>query len=51
MLAMVGVPRASYYKWRSSRLNRSPKAGLDQEIKQHMMATHLAHPYFAILEW
>ncbi|ETT31314.1 integrase [Paenibacillus sp. FSL R5-808] len=29
------------------RLYRSSqKEGLDQEIKEHMMATHLAHPYF-----
>ncbi|MGG3284543.1 IS3 family transposase, partial [Paenibacillus solani] len=46
LLAIVGVPRASYYKWRSTRLDRSQKEGLDQEIKEHMMATHLAHPYF-----
>ncbi|KOP65010.1 hypothetical protein AMS62_06910 [Bacillus sp. FJAT-18019] len=46
LLAIVGVPRASYYKWRSTRLERGRKGNLDQEIKEHMMATHLAHPYF-----
>ncbi|OME89705.1 MULTISPECIES: hypothetical protein [Paenibacillus] len=27
-------------------MDRSQKGALDQEIKEHMMATHLAHPHF-----
>jgi putative transposase len=46
LLAIAGIPRASYYKWRATRSLRMEKQAQDREIKEHMMAIHLAHPYF-----
>lgn len=46
LLDIVGIPRASYYKWRVTRTLRIEKETRDHEIKEHMMAVHLAHPYF-----
>ncbi|MBN3523688.1 IS3 family transposase [Paenibacillus apiarius] len=46
LLAIAGVPRASYYKWRATRSLRAERQTRDHEIKEHMMAIHFAHPYF-----
>jgi putative transposase len=37
------VKPASYYKWRSTREERSRQ---DQDIKEHMMANHFMYPEF-----
>jgi putative transposase len=46
LLAIAGIPRASYYKWRATRSLHTEKRTRDHEMREHMMAIHLAHPYF-----
>lgn len=46
LLAIAGIPRASYYKWRSTEPQRAVRHELDHELKEHMMAIHFAHPYY-----
>lgn len=46
LLAIAGLPRASYYKWRSTRHLRNEVHRRDHEIKEHMVAIHLVHPQF-----
>jgi putative transposase len=46
LLAIAGIPRASYYKWRATRTLHTEKRTRDHEMREHMMAIHLAHPYF-----
>jgi putative transposase len=46
LLAIAGLPRASYYKWRATQSRREEAHSRDHEIKEHMVAIHLAHPYF-----
>ena len=46
LLALAGIPRASYYKWRATEPLRIEKQARDHEIKEHMMAIHFTHPYF-----
>jgi putative transposase len=46
LLAIAGIPRASYYKWRATQPQRDVRHDQDQEIKEHMMAIHFAHPYY-----
>jgi putative transposase len=49
LLAIAGISRASYYKWRATQPQRKAKHDRDHELKEHMMAIHLAHPYFGYL--
>ncbi|WP_438351844.1 IS3 family transposase [Paenibacillus sp. FA6] len=46
LLAIAGLSRANYYKWRNERSRRAEIHTRDHEIKEHMIAIHLAHPYF-----
>ncbi|WP_141692538.1 IS3 family transposase [Paenibacillus pectinilyticus] len=46
LLAIAGIARASYYKWRATQPQRKARNDLDHELKEHMMAIHFAHPYF-----
>ncbi len=46
LLAIAGITRASYYKWRATQPQRKARQEKDHEIKEHMMAIHFAHPYF-----
>lgn len=46
LLAIAGIPRSSYYKWRATQPQREAKQDRDQEIKKHMMAVHFAQPEF-----
>ncbi|MNM82360.1 Integrase core domain protein [compost metagenome] len=46
LLTIAGIPRASYYKWRAIKPEREARQNKDYEIKEHMMATHFAHPEF-----
>lgn len=46
LLAIAGVPRSSYYKWRATQPQRDVRKDRDHAIKEHMMATHFAHPEF-----
>lgn len=46
LLAVSGIPRASYYKWRATKPERESRQDKDYEIKEHMMAIHFAHPDF-----
>lgn len=46
LLAIAGIPRASYYKWRATQSQRDARKDKDHEIKEHMMAIHFAHPDF-----
>jgi putative transposase len=46
LLAIAGIPRSSYYKWRATQPLREAKQDSDREIKEHMMAIHFAHPEF-----
>ncbi len=54
LLAIAGLSRANYYKWRNARSRRAEIHARDHEIKEHMIAIHLAHPYFGyprIVAW
>jgi transposase InsO family protein len=46
LLAIAEVPRASYYKWQTTKPKRIEKQKRDHEIKEHMVAIHLEHPEF-----
>ncbi|WP_413232172.1 IS3 family transposase, partial [Paenibacillus sp. BJ-4] len=46
LLTIAGVPRANYYKWRAAKPRRDEIRVRDHDIKEHMIAIHLAHPYF-----
>ncbi|NOU64382.1 IS3 family transposase [Paenibacillus sp. LMG 31461] len=46
LLAIAEIPRASYYKWRATQPQRDARQDRDHEIKEHMMAIHMAHPYY-----
>ncbi|MEC0143361.1 IS3 family transposase, partial [Paenibacillus alginolyticus] len=46
LLAIAGISKASYYKWSATKPQRKARQDRDHEIKEHMMAIHLAHPYF-----
>ncbi len=46
LLAIAGIPRASYYKWQATEPMRVEKQVRDYEIKEHMMAIHMIHPEF-----
>ncbi|OAB39812.1 hypothetical protein PGLA_18745 [Paenibacillus glacialis] len=47
LLAIAGIPRASYYKWRATtRSQHIERQARDHEIKEHMMAIHSVHSYF-----
>ncbi|MGP0587995.1 IS3 family transposase, partial [Paenibacillus timonensis] len=46
LLAIAGLPRANYYKWRGTRSQRTEAHAQEHAIKEHMVAIHLAHPYF-----
>jgi putative transposase len=46
LLAIVGLSRANYYKWRATHVQRSKTSARNHEIKEHMVAIHLRHPYF-----
>ncbi|WP_282936089.1 IS3 family transposase [Paenibacillus sp. RC67] len=46
LLAIAGIPRSSYYKWRATQPQRKASQEKDHEIKEHMMAIHFAHPYY-----
>ncbi|WP_268794222.1 IS3 family transposase [Paenibacillus terrae] len=41
--------KANYYKWRAAKPRRDKIRVRDHDIKEHMMAIHLAHPYFGYL--
>ncbi|WP_044649478.1 IS3 family transposase, partial [Paenibacillus terrae] len=49
LLAIAGLSRANYYKWRNTHAQRAEAHTRDHEIKEHMVAIHLAHPYFGYL--
>jgi len=49
LLAIAGIPRASYYKWRATKPQRKARHERDHELKEHMLAIHLAHPYFGYI--
>lgn len=49
LLAIAGIPRASYYKWRATQPQRDARHVRDQLMKEHMMAIHFAHPEFGYL--
>ncbi|MFD1221441.1 IS3 family transposase, partial [Paenibacillus vulneris] len=46
LLAIAGISRSSYYKWRATQPQRNARQNKDHEIKEHMMAIHFAHPDF-----
>ncbi|MCM3291863.1 IS3 family transposase [Paenibacillus sp. MER 180] len=46
LLAIAGIPRSSYYKWRATKLVREARRDKDHEIKEHMMAIHFVNPEF-----
>jgi putative transposase len=43
---IAGVSRSGYYKWLSTKGNRSARQEQTENLKQHMMAIHHTHPYF-----
>ncbi|TCZ69671.1 hypothetical protein E0485_23615 [Paenibacillus albiflavus] len=49
LLSIAGIARASYYKWRATQPQSKARHDLDHELKEHMMAIHLAHPYFGYI--
>ncbi|WP_405117334.1 IS3 family transposase [Paenibacillus sp. FSL K6-1217] len=46
LLTIAGVSRANYYKWRGTQARRMDTHEQEHAIKEHMVAIHLAHPYF-----
>ncbi|MFK4437714.1 IS3 family transposase [Paenibacillus sp. RC21] len=41
LLAIAGLSRANYYKWRNTHAQRAEAHTRDHEIKEHMVAIHL----------
>ncbi|WP_445323511.1 IS3 family transposase [Paenibacillus sp. FSL R7-0179] len=46
LLTIAEVPRANYYKWRGAQARRKDAHEQEHAMKEHMVAIHLAHPYF-----
>jgi putative transposase len=46
LLAITGIPRSSYYKWRATQPQREARQDRDREIKECMMAIHMTNQEF-----
>lgn len=46
LLEIAYVKPASYYKWKSKKINRKIKVEENQDIREHMIGVHLLNPEF-----